>query len=84
MSAGEIAVLLLLIGAFLPGIVMSSRGLPQQRLVGLEFASMAAVLALTVISVAWQRDSNLIVPLVLALVALPSSLVYTRLLGRDR
>lgn len=76
--------LLLLVGAFLPGVVMSSRGRPHQRLVGLEFASVATVMALTVYCAAWQRDSSLIVPLVLALVSLPSALVYTRLLARKR
>ncbi|KZS83015.1 MULTISPECIES: hypothetical protein [Mycobacterium] len=84
MNAGELAVLLLLVGAFVPGVLMSSRGLPHHRLVGLEFASLAAVMALTVYCVAWQRDSTLIVPLALALVSLPSALVYTRLLARKR
>ncbi|OBG32554.1 monovalent cation/H+ antiporter complex subunit F [Mycobacterium sp. E3198] len=81
MTAGELAGLLLAVGAFVPGIVMSSRGLPHQRLVGLEFASVAAITELMVLSVAWQRDSNLIVPLVLALISLPGSLVFTRLLA---
>ncbi|KZS73074.1 hypothetical protein A4G29_21545 [Mycobacterium kansasii] len=84
MNAGEVAVLLLLVGAFVPGVVMSSRGLPRHRLVGLEFANVAAVMALAVYCVAWQRDSSLIVPLVLALVSLPSALVYTRLSRRRR
>lgn len=81
MTAGEFAGLLLAVGAFVPGIVMSSRGRPDRRLVGLEFASVAAIMELMVLSVAWQRDSNLIVPLVLALISLPGSLVFTRLLA---
>ncbi|MGE2814557.1 hypothetical protein ACQI5H_05340 [Mycobacterium heidelbergense] len=84
MTAGEAAALLLAVGAFVPGIVMASRGLPHQRLVGLEFVSVAATLELTVLSVAWQRDSILIVPLVLSLISLPGALVYTRLLARKR
>ncbi|ETZ99147.1 multiple resistance and pH regulation F family protein [Mycobacterium kansasii 732] len=84
MNAGDLAVLLLLVGAFVPGVVMSSRGLPHHRLVGLEFATVAVVMALTIYCAAWQRDSSLIVPLVLALVSLPSTLVYTRLLARKR
>ncbi|KZS53436.1 hypothetical protein [Mycobacterium ostraviense] len=59
MNAGELAVLLLLVGAFVPGVVMSSRGLPHHRLVGLQFASVAAVMALTVYCVAWQPDTAL-------------------------
>ena len=81
MSAGQVGVLVLLVGAFLPGVWMASRGRPTQRLVGLEFASIAAIMALTVFSVAWQRDIDLIVPLALALVTFPGTLVYTRLLG---
>jgi hypothetical protein len=34
-----------------------------------------------VIAVAWQRNSDLIVSLVLALVTLPATLVFTRLLA---
>jgi multisubunit Na+/H+ antiporter MnhF subunit len=79
-NAGELAAVLLAVGAFVPGIVMSSRGVPHLRLVGLEFASVAAIMELMVLSVAWQRDSNLIVPLVLALISLPGTLVFTRLL----
>lgn len=81
MNAGEVAALLLAVGAFLPGIVMSARDVPHRRLVGLEFVSVAAVLELTILSVAWQRDSILIVPLVLSLISLPGSLVFTRLLS---
>ncbi|VBA37193.1 hypothetical protein LAUMK136_01798 [Mycobacterium attenuatum] len=76
--------MLLLVGAFAPGILMSSRGLPRQRLVGLEFAGVAAIMALTVLCIGWQRDSSLMVPLALGLVSLPSTLVYTRLLARKR
>ncbi|MBO0866016.1 MAG: hypothetical protein J2P16_13180 [Mycobacterium sp.] len=80
MNAGEIAALLLLLGVFPPAILMASRGQPHARLVGLEFASIAAIMTLMVLAIAWQRNSGLIVPLVLALVALPSTLVFTRLL----
>jgi multisubunit Na+/H+ antiporter MnhF subunit len=80
MNAGELAALLLLVGAFAPGAWMAFRGHPRARLVGLEFASVAATTALMVLSIAWQHDSNLIVPLVLALVTLPGTLVFTRLL----
>ena len=82
MTAGEVAALVLLIGAFLPGVWMCSRGRPQARLVGMEFAGIAATMALTVLSVAGQHDFNLIVPLVMVLIALPATLVYTRLLAR--
>ncbi|MCV7261375.1 monovalent cation/H+ antiporter complex subunit F [Mycobacterium shimoidei] len=81
MNFGEIAALLLLTGVFLPGTFIVSRGQPHDRLVGLEFASVAAVMTVMVIAVAWQRNSDLIVSLVLALVTLPATLVFTRLLA---
>ncbi|PQM44679.1 hypothetical protein C1Y40_05156 [Mycobacterium talmoniae] len=80
MSLGEAAALGLLLGVFVPGIWMASRGRPRHRLVGLEFASIAVIMALTVLAVSWHQDWGLIVPLVLALITFPGTLVYTRLL----
>jgi len=80
MSAGEIAALALLLGAFVPGMWMASRGEPQQRLVGMEFATIGAAMALAVLVVAWQQTYALNVPLILVVVTLPGTLVYTRLL----
>jgi multicomponent Na+:H+ antiporter subunit F len=80
MSLGEIAALVLLLGTFVPGMWMASRGEPQQRLVGMEFATIAAAMALTLLGVAWQQTFALIVPLILVVVTLPGTLVYTRLL----
>ena len=80
MSLGEIAALVLLVGVFVPGMWMASRGEPQQRLVGMEFATIAATMALAVLVIAWQLSYALIVPLVLVVVTLPGTLVYTRLL----
>ncbi|HTZ15114.1 MAG TPA: hypothetical protein VMC78_16115 [Mycobacterium sp.] len=80
MSAGEIAALVLLLGAFVPGMWMASRGEPQHRLVGMEFATIGAAMALAVLVVAWQQTYALNVPLILVVVTLPGTLVYTRLL----
>ncbi|BBZ14543.1 MrpF/PhaF family protein [Mycobacterium branderi] len=81
MNAGELAALALLLGVFVPGAWMASRGEPRRRLVGLEFAGVAAVMTVIMVAVAWQRNSFLIVALVLALVTLPGTLVFTRLLA---
>lgn len=81
MNAGEIAALLLLLGVFAPGTWIASRGAPHHRLVGLELASVAAVMTLMIIAVASQRNSTLIVGLVAALATLPGTLVFTRLLA---
>lgn len=82
MNPGELAALALLLGVFVPGAGMACHGRPRSRLVGLEFAGIAAILTLTVLAVAWQQDSSLIVPLTLAVITVPGTLVYTRLLAR--
>lgn len=81
MSLGEIAALVLLLGAFVPGMWMAARGRAEHRLVGMEFATIAAAMALAVLAVAWQFSFELIVPLILVVVTLPGTLVYTRLLA---
>ncbi|ORW08634.1 hypothetical protein [Mycobacterium kyorinense] len=81
MNPGEVAALALLFGVFLPGTWMASRGDPRSRLVGLEFASVAVVMTVMLVAVAWQRNLDLIVALVLALVTLPGTMVFTRLLA---
>lgn len=80
MRAGEIAVVVLLLGAFVPSMWMTARGEPAQRLVGMEFASVAATWAVATLAVTWQEGFVLIIPLVLVSVTLPGTLVYIRLL----
>lgn len=82
MSAGEWAALALLLGGFAPGAWIAARGAPRHRLVGLEFSGVAATLALSILAIAWQQPASLIVPLVLAVITFPGTLVYTRLLAR--
>ncbi|OBI42246.1 hypothetical protein A5707_06395 [Mycobacterium kyorinense] len=81
MTAGELAAVLVLLGVFIPGAWMACRGQPHARLVGLEFASIGATIAVMLIAVGWQRDLDLIVALALAVVTLPGTLVFTRLLA---
>ncbi len=80
MSLGELAALALLLGVFVPGAWMASRGRPRHRRVGLEFASVATTMTLMVLAVGWNQTSGLIVPMTLALITFPGTLVYTRLL----
>lgn len=83
MSPGEWAALALLGGVFAPGVWMAARGAERQRLVGLEFAGTGAIATLMVLTVSWRQDWGLIVPLVLALVTFPGTLVYARLLAGE-
>lgn len=84
MSAGEWAALALLLGVFAPGLWLASTGVPRHRLVGVEFAGIGATMTMTVLAVAWQQASSLIVPLVLAVITFPGTLVYARLLARAK
>lgn len=83
MNPGELAALALQAGVFVPGVWMAARGAPRRRLVGLEFASVGTVATLMVLAVLWHQDWTLIVPLVLALITFPGTLVYTRLLANS-
>ncbi|OBH18353.1 MrpF/PhaF family protein [Mycolicibacter sinensis] len=81
MNPGELAALVLQGGVFVPGVWMAARGAPRRRLVGLEFAGVSAIAILMLLAVSWRQDWSLIVPLVLALVTFPGTLVYARLLA---
>jgi multisubunit Na+/H+ antiporter MnhF subunit len=83
MSSGELAALALQAGVFLPGVWMAARGAPRRRLVGLEFAGVGVIAILMVLMISWGQDWGLIVPLVLALVTFPGTLVYARLLAGE-
>lgn len=84
MSPGEWAALVLLLGVFAAGLWMASTGVPRHRLVGLEFAGIATITILIVLAVSWQQPSSLIIPLVLVAITFPGTLVYTRLLVREK
>jgi multisubunit Na+/H+ antiporter MnhF subunit len=70
----------LIVGGFVPALWLSSRGKPEMRLVGLEFAAVVTILILTLLAKQYGRTSFLIVPLALAVASFPGSLVFARLL----
>jgi multicomponent Na+:H+ antiporter subunit F len=78
-----LAALILLVGGLPPGLYLGSRGDAVDRLVGLQLTSATAVGFLMVFAYAYDRSSYLILPLVLALLSLAGTLVFTRLLGRS-
>lgn len=73
-------VVLIALGLF-PALWVGSRGDPVARLVGLEIAGAVGVFVLLAFSHAMSNSSYLIVPLVLAVLTVTGTLVYTRLLG---
>jgi multisubunit Na+/H+ antiporter MnhF subunit len=73
-------IVLITLGLF-PALWVASRGDAVKRLVGVELGGAVAVLVLLAFSRAMQQSTYLIVPLVLALLTVAGTLVYTRLLG---
>jgi multicomponent Na+:H+ antiporter subunit F len=71
----------LLIGGLLPAMVLACRGPAAHRLLGLELAGATGVIVLMVVCQAMNQSSYLIVPLVLVLLSVAGTLVFTRLLG---
>lgn len=63
-----------------PALVLASRGTALARLVGLQFAGVVAVMALLAMAMADSQSSYLIVPLVLAILLVTGTLVFTRLI----
>jgi multisubunit Na+/H+ antiporter MnhF subunit len=76
-----LASVILLIGSKLPAMLLASRHGPVDRLVGLSLGGSVAVLTGLVLTQAYGQSSYLIVPFVLAVLAVTGVLVYTRLLG---
>lgn len=65
----------------IPALWVGSRGDGVRRLVGLQLSGTISVLLLMVFSHAVSQPSYLIVPLVLVVLAVAGTLVFTRLLG---
>lgn len=75
------ACIVLMAGGMFPALWIGSRGDPIDRLVGVELGGAVAVLVLMAFSHAMKESSYLIVPLVLAVLTVAGTLVFTRLLG---
>ena len=72
----------LLVGGLLPAMIIAYRDHAARRLVGLELASATGTLVMLLLCQAFNQSSYLIVPLILALLSVAGTLVFTRLLGR--
>jgi multicomponent Na+:H+ antiporter subunit F len=72
----------LVIGGLGPALLISARGAPIDRLVGLELISSIGVVTMLVVAQITNLSYYLAVPLVLAPLSFAGTLVFTRLLGR--
>ncbi|HZA10201.1 hypothetical protein [Mycobacterium sp.] len=84
MSPWLFGALALLVGGFMPALWMSARGKSAARLVGLEFAAVAAILLMLLLAKHYGQTSYLIVPLAMAIASVAGSLVFVRLLVPKR
>lgn len=84
MTGFEVCVLALLVGGLAPALVLSARGRPSNRLIGLELAN-GVVLALFLLFAKVSGFSfELVLALVLVTLSYAGTLVYTRLLSPQR
>ncbi|HVA75740.1 MAG TPA: hypothetical protein VNF71_14365 [Acidimicrobiales bacterium] len=73
----------LLAGGMFPALVLSSRGDPGARLIGLDLLAAVLTFCLILVSQVGPGQSyDLILPLVLVPLSFAGTLVFTRLLGK--
>lgn len=70
----------LLVGGLGPAVLLTMRGDPVRRLLGLQLAGPVTVLVLLLLAQGLGQSTYLIVPLCLALVGFTGTLVFTRLM----
>ena len=68
--------------ALIPCADMCLRGTPERRLVGLEMASLIAIIALVLFTIGFGRLPFMDLPLALALMSFGGGLVFARFLGK--
>jgi multisubunit Na+/H+ antiporter MnhF subunit len=81
MTGYTVLTAILMVGGLGPAAWLGARGRPEHRLVGLEIGGPVTVLILMLLSQVTGQSSSLIVPLVLALLSVAGTLVFTRLLA---
>jgi len=85
MTGYEVCTAVVMAGALPAGLLLSAADRSVDRLVGLELVSAASVVALLLLSQVTGESYDLIVPLVLVVLSVAGTLVFTRLVvGRDK
>lgn len=82
MTGYTICAAVLMVGGLGPALLISARGAPIDRLVGLELISSIGVVIMLLIAQITGQSYYLAAPLVLAPLSFAGTLVFTRLLGR--
>ncbi len=82
MSGYLVCAAVLVIGGLGPALLLTSRGDPVARLVGMELVSAVAVAVMLVLAQVSGQSFYLSVPLVLVPLSFAGTLVFTRLLVR--
>ncbi len=82
MTGLEICAVALMIGGLVPALVLAATGRPVDRLIGVALTGMVVVVAMMVIGQVIEQSYMLIVPLVLVVLSVVGTLVFTRLVGR--
>ncbi|MCW2726546.1 MAG: hypothetical protein JWN35_3467 [Frankiales bacterium] len=84
MTGYEVCLLVLAVAGLGPALLVSSRGDPLDRLVGLELTSAVALVFTLVLSQVAGQSYYLAVPLVMVPLSFAGTLVFTRLLAPRR
>lgn len=82
MSGYTVCAAVVMLGALVPALVLACSGRPVNRLIGLELTTAAITVAMLLVSQVTGQSYDLIVPLVLVVLSVTGTLVFTRLLGR--
>jgi multisubunit Na+/H+ antiporter MnhF subunit len=77
----EIEAAAVMIGAVPAALFLTATGTPEARLVGLELVTGAVTVAMLIVAQVVGQSYELIVPLVLVVLSVVGTLVFTRLLG---
>ncbi len=81
MTGFEICAVALMVGGLLPALTLAATGRPVDRLIGVALTGMVVVVAMMVIGQVIEQSYMLIVPLVLVVLSVVGTLVFTRLVG---
>ena len=83
MNPWLLAALVLVLLGLAPCLVVTLRGEPAERLIGLEIGSVVTTLVLLLLAQGFGRPAYVDVALLLAVLSMAGALVFARFLGRS-